>query len=54
MRRLDDGTFEPDFTSRYFTEDFPYGMGLIITVAREHDIELPTIERVYRWGMSKI
>ena len=53
MRRLDDGTFVPDFTSRYFTEDFPYGMGLILTVAREHGITVPTIERVHRWGMEK-
>lgn len=43
----------PDFTSRYFTEDFPYGMRFIVETAHEQNIEIPTIEEVYQWGLKK-
>ena len=48
------GGFIPDFSSRYFTEDFPYGMRFIVETAKKQNIEIPTIEEVYRWGLSKI
>ena len=48
------GKYEPDFSSRYFTEDFPYGMRFIVETSMKYDIELPRIQRVYQWGMSKI
>ena len=44
----------PDFRSRYFTEDFPYGMRFIVETAAEHGIQIPLIQKVYQWGMSKI
>ena len=53
MKEVPDG-FTPDFTSRYFTEDFPYGMRFIIETAQQHHVDIPTIEKVYHWGMSKI
>lgn len=53
MREVSGG-FIPDFTSRYFTEDFPYGMHFIIETAHKQHVEIPTIEEVYRWGLSKI
>ena len=53
MKEVPDG-FIPDFTSRYFTEDFPYGMRFIIETAQKHHANIPTIENVYRWGMSRI
>lgn len=53
MKEMPDG-FIPDFTSRYFTEDFPYGMRFIIETAQQHHVDIPTIEKVYHWGMSKI
>lgn len=43
----------PDFTSRYFTEDFPYGMRFIVETAHEQNVEIPTIEEVYQWGLKK-
>lgn len=49
-----EGGFIPDFTSRYFTEDFPYGMRFIIETAHKQKIAIPTIETVYQWGLSKI
>lgn len=43
----------PDFTSRYFTEDFPFGLRFIVDLCHEHNISIPTIENVYAWGMEK-
>lgn len=48
------GQYEPDFNSRYFTEDFPYGMKFIVKVAEENNVTIPIIKTVYQWGMSKI
>ena len=47
------GMYEPDFNSRYFTEDFPYGMRFIVETANKYGIELPRIQKVYQWGSQK-
>lgn len=44
----------PDFSNRYFTEDFPYGLRFIWELAHKYEISIPTIDEVYQWGMSKI
>ena len=44
----------PDFNSRYFTEDFPFGLEYIRDLAREYGISTPTIDKVYELGMSMI
>ena len=49
-----DGGWVPDFASRYFTEDFPYGLKYIWQLAHEKGIDCPNIDKVYEWGMSKI
>jgi hypothetical protein len=49
-----DGRWIPDFTSRYFTEDFPFGLQFIYNLARKHNLSTPNIDKVYHWGMSKI
>lgn len=49
-----EGGFIPDFHSRYFTEDFPYGLAFVHRLAKEHQIPTPTIDRIYQWGMSMI
>ena len=46
-----EGGWIPDFTSRYFTEDFPYGMRFIVETANEENVKIPTIEEVYQWGL---
>ncbi len=48
------GGFEPDLSSRYFTEDLPYGMRFIVETAKEKEVAVPTINKVYEWGMSLI
>lgn len=54
MRKIESGYYIPDFSSRYFTEDFPYGMFYILKVAHECNASIPTIEKVYKWGMSMV
>ena len=44
----------PDFKSRYFTEDFPYGLRYIWELAHDSGINTPYIDEVYSWGLSKI
>lgn len=44
----------PDFGSRYFTEDFPYGLSLIVRLAQQHGVATPTLTKVLEWGMAKI
>lgn len=46
--------WEPDFGSRYFTEDFPYGLKYIWQLAQDEGVPVPNIDMVYRWGISKI
>lgn len=52
MKQVDDGWL-PDYQSRYFTEDFPYGLRYIWQLAHENNIDCPNIDMVYEWGMSK-
>ena len=49
-----EGGFIPDFSSRYFTEDFPYGMRFIVETAQKHHVSIPITENIYQWGLSKI
>ena len=44
----------PDFQSRYFTEDFPYGLRFIYQLTKEKNIQAPTIEKIYQWGINKV
>lgn len=48
-----DGGWVPDFKSRYFTEDFPYGLKYIVTLAKENNVLCPNLDKVFVWGMSK-
>lgn len=48
------GLYEPDFASRYFMEDIPYGMRFIVMSANQYHVSIPTIAKVYLWGISKI
>lgn len=49
-----EGGFAPDFQSRYFTEDFPYGLAFVHRLAHEKGIPSPTIDRIYEWGIEKV
>lgn len=51
MKKVEAGWL-PDFTSRYFTEDFPFGLKLIRDLSQEHHLETPHIDQVLNWGLS--
>ena len=53
MKQTEKG-FVPDFESRYFTEDFPYGLQIVKDLAQTHQIETPVIDRVLLWGHKMI
>lgn len=53
MKETSDGWI-PDFESRYFTEDFPFGLAYIVNLAKEHNIQMPLTNKVFLWGMEKI
>lgn len=40
----------PDFESRYFTEDFPFGLQLVKDMAVKYNVKTPTIDKVLIWG----
>jgi hypothetical protein len=44
----------PDFHSRYFTEDFPYGLAIIHRLAHEKGVPSPSIDMVYDWGTKML
>lgn len=48
------GGWKADFGSRYFTEDFPFGLRWIKELAQKNNLETPVIDRVYDWGMNLI
>ena len=49
MRAIENG-FVPDFQSRYFTEDFPYGLKIIKGLAQKNGVRTPVIDKVLAWG----
>lgn len=49
-----EGGWIPDFKSRYFTEDFPYGLKYIWQLAHAYNISTPVVDEVYQWGISKL
>ena len=53
MKKVDGG-YIPDFGSRYFTEDFPYGLQIVQQQARKHNINTPMIDEILNWGMNQI
>lgn len=46
--------WQPDLESRYFQEDFNYGLRYIYETAHKLNIEVPTIDKIFNWGLSLI
>lgn len=42
----------PDLASRYFTEDFPFGLRFIREKASELGVPVPMVDEIYRWYES--
>jgi len=53
MKKVEGG-YIPDFDSRYFTEDFPYGLQIVQSQARQHGISTPMIDKILAWGNKQI
>jgi hypothetical protein len=53
MKKVDGG-YIPDFGSRYFTEDFPYGLHIVQSQARQHGVSTPMIDEILLWGNTQI
>lgn len=47
-----EGGFVPDFTSRYFTEDFAFGLSFARNLCHENGIPCPVMDKVYEWGST--
>ncbi len=44
----------PDFESRYFIEDFLFGLRYIYDLSHKNNVKIPTIDMVYNWGVKMI
>lgn len=53
MTRTEEG-YAPDFTSRFFTEDMPFGVAMIKALAQLANVETPTADLLLEWyeGMT--
>lgn len=53
MVRREQG-WQPDINSRYFQEDFLYGLRYIYETAHRLNIEVPVTDKIYNWGEALI
>lgn len=49
-----EGGWKVDFESRYFTEDFPFGLRWIKQLSSKYGIQTPMILSVYTWGANVV
>ncbi len=49
MKKTEQGWI-PDFQSRYFTEDFPFGLQLVKDLAVKNNLKTPHIDKILSWG----
>lgn len=54
MIQREGGGWIIDRSSRYFTEDFPFGLRWIKEIAEMQGVPTPVIDEVYAWGLSLI
>ncbi|MCQ2167233.1 MAG: NAD/NADP octopine/nopaline dehydrogenase family protein [Bacteroidales bacterium] len=47
-----EGGWVPDIGSRYFTEDFPYGLSFICNTAKQINVSVPHLDMVLDWGLN--
>ncbi len=48
MKHTENG-WVPDFDSRYFTADFPWGLKIIKEIAELYEVAVPNIDKIWRW-----
>ena len=47
-----DNGWQPDLKSRYFQEDFTYGLRYIYETAHRIGVNVPIMDRIYSWGVN--
>lgn len=52
--QLDDGTFMPNFNTRYLTEDLPHGLAVLRGIAEICDVDAPMMDTVLTWAQEKV
>eukprot|EP00043_Microstomoeca_roanoka_P012280 m.118361 g.118361 ORF g.118361 m.118361 type:complete len:420 (+) comp15447_c0_seq2:292-1551(+) len=52
--KLEDGTFMPNFNTRYLTEDLPHGLAVLRGIAEICRVESPMMDTVLTWAQKKI
>lgn len=51
MKKTDFGWI-PDFSSRYFTADFSYGLKIIYDIAKRINVKTPMIDLIWNWYLT--
>jgi hypothetical protein len=54
MIRTDDGRYVPDFNHRFLTEDVPYGLVVVRSIAEIAGMPTPHIDAVLTWCQEKM
>jgi len=49
-----EGKYKLDFSSRYFTEDFPYGIALMAVISNNYEVNSEKINLIANWGLNAI
>ncbi len=44
-----EGGYIPDFSSRYFTADFPYGLSVLVQLAQMASLDVPNMQDTLNW-----
>lgn len=42
----------PDFTSRYFTADFSYGLKIVLDIGHFFEVPMPNVEKIWNWYVN--
>lgn len=53
MKQVENGWI-PDFESRYFTADFPWGIKVIKEIANMFDVMTPNINKIWNWYENNV
>ncbi|EGD74063.1 hypothetical protein PTSG_05755 [Salpingoeca rosetta] len=53
-KQLDDGTFMPNFHTRYLTDDLPHGLCVMRGIADICGVKTPMMDKVILWAQEKI
>jgi NAD/NADP octopine/nopaline dehydrogenase, alpha-helical domain len=54
VREVAPGRFVPDFTSRYLTEDVPFGLAASRAIAHLAGVETPAMDQVIAWAGGRL